>query len=74
MATKNSKQWQINLKHAVTRKLKTVKLPGGLQEAEARRSALLKAGAYWQVIGAHHVDLAGQATMDRNVALCCQVL
>ena len=71
---KSTKQWQINLKHAVTRKLKTVKLPGGLQEAEARRSALLKAGAYWQVIGAHHVDLAAQAAMDRNLDLCLRAV
>lgn len=70
---KSNKQWQVNVQHFGTRKTKTINLAGGLNEAEARRGALLKAGPHWKVIGAHLVDHAAQTAMDRNVDLCCRV-
>lgn len=53
---KAAKQWRVAVRHATTRKTKTIAVPGGLQEPEARRAAALKAGAYWLVVSAELVE------------------
>jgi hypothetical protein len=49
---KGEKVWCVTLQHAGTRKTKDVTMPGGLHEADARRAAVSKAGAYWQPVAA----------------------
>ncbi len=74
MSTKSTKKWHVTVKHTVNRKTKVVVLPGGLSEAEALRSAAIKAGAYWRAITAHHVDMAAKAAFDRNLDLCLRAV
>lgn len=47
-----AKAWRVTLQHAGTRKTREMTMPGGLQEAEARRAAARKAGAYWLPVAA----------------------